>query len=300
MAGKNSTIVRKCQASYNSPGVPIDIPSTTLACVDCQYPWLALRALRLSLAQCGFTAVKFFTNATGLDPQDARIEIVPIPRVVTSNEYSQFMVKELVHHLTTDYVQVVQWDGWVINGNAWRPAFQDYDYIGARWWFAQAGQDVGNGGFSLRSLRLLHALLDSEIVVREAEDTLICISYRRLLEDEYGIRIAPAALAKEYAFEGDHPNRSAFGFHRLYNFPVLYEEAELAELFEEIPDAALRTQAGVSLVRRLSDFGRGAEALRYADRLRADRAAYAAMDPAERAELEEVLAGLSAPAADSA
>lgn len=280
--------------------MPIAIPNTTLACVDCQYPGLALRALRLSLAQCSFSAVKFFTDATGLDPQDARIEIVPIARVASVEAYSQFMVKELVHHVATDYVQVIQWDGWVINGGAWRAAFQEYDYIGARWWFAHPGQDVGNGGFSLRSLRLLHALLDSEIVVREPEDTLICVSYRQLLEKEYGIRIAPAALARDYAFEGDHPNRAAFGFHRLYNFPVLYEEAELAKLFEEVPDAALRTQSGVSLVRRLSDFGRGAEALRYAGRLRADRAAYAAMDPAERAELEEILAGLPAPAADSA
>jgi len=275
--------------------VPTEIPSTTLACVDCQYPWLALRALRLSLAQCRFTEVKFFTDATGLDPRDDRVEIVPVPRIATVDAYSRFMVKDLVRHVETDYVQVVQWDGWVINGAAWRTEFQDYDYIGARWWFAPEGQDVGNGGFSLRSRRLLDALLDPEIVVDGAEDVVICATYRRLLEHEYGIRIAPAALAKDYAFEGDHPNRQAFGFHRLYNFPVLYDEAELARLFEEIPDAALRTQSGVSMVRRLSDFGRGAEARRYADRLRADRPAYAAMDPAERAELEEILAALPAP-----
>ena len=279
--------------------MPTDIPATTLVCVDCQYPGLALRALRLTLDQCRYPAVKFFTDATGIAAQlDPRIELVPIPRIASVDAYSRFMIKELLPHVTTDFVQVVQWDGYVINGPAWSGAFQQYDYIGARWWFREEGRDVGNGGFSLRSRRLLEALQDPDVVVEGPEDLLICDAYRDMLAQRHGIRVAPASLARSYAFEGDRPNLQAFGFHRLFNFPLLYDEAALANLLAQLPAGGFRSAEALSTVRRLWDLGRTPEALRYATRFRSEAEGAGSLVGELRAEFEELAAALAAASAD--
>jgi hypothetical protein len=48
-----------------------------------------------------------------------------------------------------------------VNPAAWDPEFLDWDYIGAKWFWAEAGKRVGNGGFSLRSYKLLEQPMDS-------------------------------------------------------------------------------------------------------------------------------------------
>jgi hypothetical protein len=272
----------------------VPVPRTTLVCVDCQYPRLALRALRLSLAQCAYPAAKFFTDALHLAPEvGAGIELVPVARVASARDYSRFVLKDLLAHITTDFVQIVQWDGYVINGAAWTEEFQRYDYIGARWWFREDGRNVGNGGFSLRSRRLLLALQDPEIGVDLPEDNAICLEYRGLLESRYGIRVAPAGLADRYAFEGTPPTMREFGFHRLFNFPLLYRQAALAEILEEIPDGDFCAGVSVSLVHRLADLGRVAEALRYAGRIRRVPAWRERLDPQTRAEFEQIVRGMA-------
>lgn len=278
----------------NRPRVSVPVPRTTLACVDCQNPQLALRALRLSMAQCEFPAVKFLTDAPGIATQaDPRIEIVPVARIQSAQEYSRFMLKELVRHVATDFVQIVQWDGYVINGAAWTGEFQDYDYIGARWWFREDGWNVGNGGFSLRSRRLLEALQDPDVGVDLPEDSAICLAYRELLQTRYGIRIAPAALADRYAFEGAPPTLREFGFHRLFNFPLLYGEAELTGILAAISDADLCNAVGVSLVQRLAELDRPAEALRCAHRLRQAPGYGTRLDAQARDELEQIVRALT-------
>jgi hypothetical protein len=276
----------------------IHIPRTTLVCIDCQYPRLALRALRLTLAQCEYPAVKLFTDALDIAPElDARIELVPIRRISSAAEYSRFVIKELAHQVTTDFVQIVQWDGYVINGPAWTDEFQKYDYIGARWWFREDGWNVGNGGFSLRSRRLLEALQDPEILVEHPEDDVICLVYRELLQDRYGIRIAPAELADRYSFEGAPPTLREFGFHRLFNFPLLYGEVALAEILEPIPDGDFCSEVSLSMLQRLAELKRIGEALRYAKRFRRIPEHYARLSPAVRAELEQFVTGLAPPLA---
>ena len=276
----------------------IRIPRTTLVCVDCHYRQLALRALRLTLAQCEYPAVKFFSDAfdasLGLDP---RIEFVPIPRVASAAEYSQFVLKDLLRYIETDFVQIIQWDGYVINGPAWTNEFLDYDYIGARWYFRDDDRSVGNGGFSLRSRRLLEALQDPAITCERAEDEAICLAFRDLLQDRYGIRIAPPALADRYSFEGTAPNLEAFGFHRFYNFPLFYGKAELAEIVASINDEDFCSEVSASLLRRLFLLNRTQEALQYAKRFHPTPGYYARLSPAIRAKYERFLAGVAEPSA---
>ena len=124
----------------------VRIQRTTLACIDCLFPALALRALGETLRQCEYDEVKFFTDAppAALANLDPAIRVVPIQSLASSRDYSRFVMKELADHIGTDFVQLVQWDGYVIRGEGWDAEFLDYDYIGARWWFREPGSDVGN------------------------------------------------------------------------------------------------------------------------------------------------------------
>ena len=270
-------------------------PRTTLACVDTRYPALALRALRLSMDQCGYESVKLFTCAAGVDlTNDARVECILIPSIATSQDYSHFMLKSLHSYVQTDFVQVIQWDGYVCRGEAWTDEFLDYDFIGARWWFRPEGTNVGNGGFSLRSRKLLNALQDPEIEAHDPEDNTICLEYRELLERRHGIRFAPGPVADRYAFEGEAPTGRELGFHRIFNLPFFHGEAELALVLDALPAADFSAPASVTLVEKLAALGRLGEALRYAKRIRGEKTKYASLPPRFRQSLERSVLGLVA------
>ena len=62
-------------------------------------------------------------------------------------------------YINTKFCLVTQWDGWVINSQKWNSEFLNYDYIGAIWPDYSSNQ-IGNGGFSLRSKKLLRSTRD--------------------------------------------------------------------------------------------------------------------------------------------
>ena len=264
----------------------MSVPKTTLLAVDCQCPALAARALALSLGQCSYEHAKLLTDSPTLPDLDERVTLVPIPKITSAREYSRFMLKDLLRFVDTDFVQIVQWDGYVINARAWRPEFFNYDYIGARWWFRESPRNVGNGGFSLRSRRLLEALQDPAIETEGPEDDAICLEHRDLLERRHGIKIAPAHVADAYAFEGTRPSRAPFGFHRMFNFPYLYGDSELSALADAIPDQLFCSEVILTFVRILLSLNRPGEAARYAARA----ARYPRLPSNVRAELERLVA----------
>jgi hypothetical protein len=121
---------------------------------------------------------------------------------------------------------VIQYDGFILNPDAWCDEYLDYDYIGAAWDELDDGWIVGNGGFSLRSKRLL-ALLQTDDTILDPtaldppdapEDWYICVMIREYLE-AHGIRFAPVDLAKRFSLEGGESVgvtwTNQFGFHGL-------------------------------------------------------------------------------------
>jgi len=205
------------------PGPRVPIPDTTLCCVDCRNHELAISALRRSMAQCSFERAVFFTNRPFELPG---IEVVQIPDVASIADYSRFMLKALADHVQSGFALVIQYDGYVVNGRRWRADFQASDYVGAPW----SDGGVGNGGFSLRSRRLLQASRDPRITDLVPEDIAICKTYRSLLEQEHGIRFAPAEVACRFSFETLPPPAPTLGFHGLTHLVriVNMSEEELA------------------------------------------------------------------------
>lgn len=165
-------------------------------------------------------------------------EFVPIEDKITIASYNKFCIKHLNQYIQTDFVLVTQYDGMAVNGSEWTDDFYKYDYIGAVWpsnftWIPQHNR-VGNGGFSLRSKRLLEALQDQNIKFDDNEDAVICQKAKKLLVDKYQINYAPIELADKFSNEWNNPNGSVFGFHGIFNFPRYFSDNHTAELFSKL------------------------------------------------------------------
>jgi Flp pilus assembly protein TadD len=216
----------------------LDLPTVTLCCVDTANPALALRALLISAARIRFARSLLLTDRPQTVPG---IEVRLIPPLASRTEYSRFILKSMLEHVDTQHVLLIQWDGYVINPEAWRDEFLACDYIGAKWFWHNDGHRVGNGGFSLRSRKLLDSLQDSRIELVGSEDETICRTFRPLLEEERGIRFASESIADEFAFEVAYPIGKPFGFHGLYNFCRVVQPQELTEMTRLFTPAIARS-----------------------------------------------------------
>lgn len=193
------------------------LPSVTLCAATSVNVAATLQALEACLAQIEFATCLLFTDAP-VCPDDPAIRVVPIARLASAQAYSGFVLGQLADHVRTAHCLVVQWDGHVLDGRRWDPAFLDCDYIGASWPQFGDGHDVGNGGFSLRSRRLLQACQDARFAAAGAEDVLIGRTHRAWLEGQ-GLRFAPRALADRFSAERAGDPAASFGYHGVWHMP---------------------------------------------------------------------------------
>lgn len=174
------------------------LSDVTLVGADCVDVERLVRAAEISTASLAFTEVRLLSSIPCAHPWVTRIE-----HLASIESYNDFAIKDLHRYVETRSALVIQHDGFVLNPKAWTDEFLDWDYVGAPW--AHEGKLlVGNGGFSLRSRRLMQRLAASDIQ-RPAgvpEDWFICVVLRDQLVAE-GFRFAPVALARRFSLEGD-------------------------------------------------------------------------------------------------
>lgn len=153
---------------------------------------------------------------------------------LTYKGYNRFCILELTKYVNSDYVLLVQNDGFPTNPNLWTDEFLNYDYIGAPWYckdgrtpfpWTDGGTKnlVGCGGFTIRSKRLLQlcSMYDSNFVDGQIsggmhEDIFVCVYGRPYLEQN-GCRFPSVELADLFScgnelFEAGATQKS-FGFH---------------------------------------------------------------------------------------
>lgn len=211
----------------------LHLPSVTLVTVNCDKIDTGITAIQECTRGIKFGAVKFLSS-TDRDVPD----LVKIPHLNNIQDYSRFIVKELYKYIDTEFALIVQSDGYVKNPAAWDSAFLQFDYIGATWWYKD-GMNVGNGGFSLRSKKLLQILgTDPQIKLTHPEDHHICRTYRRYLQRAHGIRFASEEAARKFSIEGHGRQEkkfytNEFGFHGL---PAISKEVKK-------PDAVMQKMA---------------------------------------------------------
>lgn len=226
----------------------VELPEVTLiACTSVALDATA-RALSICLSQANFGKALLLSDRPPAQPLDARVEWRKINQLKCRADYSRFMLGDLADHVNTTHALCVQWDGYVLHGARWNPAFLEYDYIGAVWPQFSDGGNVGNGGFSLRSKRLLRATQTLQCSGYESEDVLIGRTYRQQLENE-GIRFAPERIARQFAYERTPPTGEEFGFHGAFNL-VRYLSAEDAlRLFRSLEPRVLSRREHKELLR---------------------------------------------------
>lgn len=218
------------------------LPQVTLVCVAGIKPFAALRAVLISMCRVKFAEVVFVTTKfnwiSGQNFLGIHFDRPVESRLDSMEEYNRYIVYQLYRHVCSTHVLLIQADGYVLSSKCWREEFLEYDYIGAPWptvndsYITPFGDQVqvGNGGFSLRSKRLLEVPL-RHIVTFEvnaddfynhfnknsnSEDGVICVHNRHIYVSA-GCRFAPVEIAAQFSRELKIPGvtkNDTFGFHR--------------------------------------------------------------------------------------
>ena len=225
----------------------LSLPGVTLCAATSVNRAATLAALQRCLDHADFADCLLLSDQAPAEVQ-ARIRHVPIAPLRSSADYSRFMLSGLADHVATEHVLVVQWDGFIVDPGAWSDDFLAFDYVGAPWPHFIDGHDVGNGGFSLRSRRLLEACRSADFVAHCPEDVAIGRTNRDMLEQHYGIRFADIATASRFAFERTAPQGASFGFHGAFNMIPLIGADAFWEMYRSLDHrGSLFTDTGLLL-----------------------------------------------------
>jgi hypothetical protein len=207
----------------------LELENVTLVSMSSVNLDLTIKAIEKSCSGIKYGSVKLITHEKPKKLPDF-IEFCQIEKINSVDEYSYHMIYDLGKYIETDFALVIQYDGYVISPESWREDFLKYDYIGAP--FDLPKDDfsyrdvygkifrVGNGGFSIRSKKLIDLPNVLNLEWRSFhgfynEDGFICAMYRHIYE-ENGCKIAPLEVAKYFSHENYIPEISGiipFGFH---------------------------------------------------------------------------------------
>lgn len=227
----------------------INLPDVTLFTIDTTGEIdKTLRALYTSMSGINYGAVKLVTTKEQIEKHKEHLEkdgIIleePVIEVNNYNDYNYYVIYKLGEHIETSHCLLVQPDGFVLFPEKWDDSWLEYDYIGAPWAYVEDSyidpfgnhHRVGNGGFSLRSKKLLDVPSKVEVpwevnnsdfywmppgVVNYHEDGNICVHNRHIFVEQ-GCKFAPVEVAVRFSQEARVPECEGitpFGFH--YRLP---------------------------------------------------------------------------------
>lgn len=160
--------------------------------------------------------------------------------IKSKQDYSKIVLASIPDYISSLcpsddwHLLVCQTDGFIVNPDAWDDSWLEYDYIGAPWGLhplhyipphpnVTEGNRVGNGGFSLRSAKLVREVKKIYTYMSihmghnlngwwDPEDSFICRTIRPILEKQCGIKFAPLEIAEKFSVEND-VYTGQFGFH---------------------------------------------------------------------------------------
>lgn len=231
----------------------LNLANVTLLCVETREPALAHWAINHCLQHAHFSKVVLLTDLNRIAEKVVGIEYIQSPMIRTTKDYSDLLLTGIERYVQGTHVLIIQWDSFIVHPDLWSDSFLSYDYIGPVWPH-HPETPVGNGGFSLRSMRLLQSIGKPEFIKRHPEDYCICVDNKKFLE-ESGIRIAPASIAEQFAVERS-PWHAAFGFHGFFNFANVLNDAALEAFLRLLPEKLLSGLDTYDLVESLRSQGR--------------------------------------------
>lgn len=151
---------------------------------------------------------------------EENIKHIPTRNIPSIKDYQKFIVNESAEIILSSipdsfsgHFLCINWDGFIVNTDAWSDEFLEYDYIGAPWPFWN--NIVGNGGFCLKSKKFLitqYKICKNYNVINN-EDVELCITFRKSFEQE-NCKYANDTIGYKFSTEiGDYYNYRSFGFH---------------------------------------------------------------------------------------
>lgn len=224
----------------------LNLKNVTILSINCVDPENSVKALLYSCKDIVFKEAVLFTDQ---NINRGGIRTITIPKLDSIHAYSDFVLR-LSEYLDTDYVLIVQPDGFVVNARMWNPEWLLSDFIGAPWpmeqswierqqakeYMGQWFQRVGNGGFSLRSRKFLELSANFHSCEGYGEDNFLCLVKGPYMR-ENGIQFAHTYEASIFSAENnmvDWQNPGTldiskhFGFHG-HNFSNSQEIINLKE-----------------------------------------------------------------------
>ena len=218
------------------------LDNTTLytACWGHSHIQRSLHSMSICADQVDFSDVVFLAPLEELASFTKEIDALNIKifnlEPMKNYEFAEFFMTKINDFITTDYCINIQPDSTILDASMWTNDFFDYDYIGAPWHIANNYENrVGNGGFSLRSKKLLEVLAKLQYDKHHPnplygcapEDWFFCIKKYSEMKQK-GIKFAPPDLAFDFAVEHSSPDiksyhpdilstYKSFGFHGTFN-----------------------------------------------------------------------------------
>lgn len=214
----------------------INLKEVTLVCVTSIKINESIKSILHSSKNINFADIKLITHEDL--KVDSKIKVEKCRQLTSIEAYSHYIIYDLYKHINTEFCLVIQHDGFVINPHLWTNDFLNYDYIGAPWIYTDDCYldpnnnhiRVGNGGFSLRSRRLLNTSNNEHIPFASTmfgnyykhlnhnsvnEDNIICVHNHELYE-KHGNIFAPFEIALRFSKEKCLPENEkleTFGCH---------------------------------------------------------------------------------------
>jgi hypothetical protein len=194
----------------------------TMIIIDTENEVLAGHALNRSSQLFPTSNVLALTNN---GKSFAGFEKIILEKINSIEDYNKIVINFVPDVIRTEFVLFIQFDGFIINPKYFHRLFYNYDYIGASWTHFY-DNTVGNGGFSLRSMKLLKAAKEISYLRKNnmPEDEFICRYARSILEYDYKIKFAPPEIADLFSRENKILDNPTFGFHGFHFLPHIYSK----------------------------------------------------------------------------
>lgn len=189
-----------------------------------------VKALIRSMKGIEYGAVKFISHIKPDLPEGVEyIQCEPL----TYDGFSGYTFLKLWEHVDTSHCLLVHHDGFVVNPDRWTDEFLNFDYLGAPWPYSETAYitdegehvDQGNGGFCLRSRKLLEMPTKLGLNLEERQgfyndDGNFCVYHRKTFL-ENGIKYASKELAARFSTEIviEGLSQESFGFHSFIRHP---------------------------------------------------------------------------------
>src|SRR5262245_61953076 len=187
------------EPAHDHEALMLHLPDVTIVCIDNVAQDLARLALRDTLRLIKPAETLFWTDGGGSEPEFDWIEARELPFHERGREAADQPL--------------------------WYEVRQDQPFPDRA--MGRPGQQVGNGGFSLRSRRLMRFLAERRgCPAAFPEDDLIGRHYRPALEAA-GFCFAPVEVAARFSFEHGRPSFPTFGYHDLRNWGWVLSDEEI-------------------------------------------------------------------------